>query len=263
MNLDLIIHDSYTTPGENTRRLQKMVPLGTRIRFYWSFFKVVMRSRKVALANRYGYEPWAAASLEMFRLIERFGGRFHINGAENLTQCKPPVVLISNHMSTLETMIFPFLIAPHMKVTFVVKESLVSHRLFGPIMRSRNPIVVSRANSREDLMRVMNQGQELLKSGVSIIIFPQSTRKAEFVAEEFNSLGTKLAGKAGVQVIPIAIKTDFWVNGKHIRDLGPLDRSKPIHINFGAPMEIHGNGREEHHRIVEFIQSHIKEWADS
>lgn len=37
-----------------------------------------------------------------------------------------PVVFVSNHMSTLETFVFPCIIAPVMKVTFVVKDSLVN-----------------------------------------------------------------------------------------------------------------------------------------
>jgi 1-acyl-sn-glycerol-3-phosphate acyltransferase len=52
-------------------------------------------------------------------------------------------------MSTLETMIFPGIIVPVMKVKFAVKDSLVEDRLFRPIMRARKQIVVSRKNSRE------------------------------------------------------------------------------------------------------------------
>ena len=73
-------------------------------------------------------------------------------------------------------------------------------------MRSRNPIVVGRTDPRKDFETVMNGGAERLKNGISIIIFPQSTRSLDFKPEEFNSLGVKLAKKAGVQVVPVAIK---------------------------------------------------------
>ena len=88
-------------------------------------------------------------------------------------------------------------------------------------MRSRNPIVVGRTDPRKDLEAVMNGGVELLKNGISIVIFPQSTRSVEFKPEEFNSLGVKLAKKAGVDVVPIALKTDFWGNGKLIKEAWP------------------------------------------
>ena len=148
-----------------------------------------------------------------------------------------------------------------MNVTFVVKDSLVEHPFFGPIMRSRNPIVVSRSNSREDFQTVMKMGQKSLAEGMSIIIFPQSTRMAEFRPKEFNSLGVKLARSAKVRVIPIAIKTDFWGNGKYLKDLGPIDRSKPIHIAFGEPLSIEGSGKEENEFIIEFIRSHLAKWS--
>jgi 1-acyl-sn-glycerol-3-phosphate acyltransferase len=164
-------------------------------------------------------------------------------------------------MSTLETMILPCIIGPHKELTFVVKESLVKHPLFGDVMRSRNPIVVGRTDPRKDLEAVMNDGTERLKNGISIVIFPQSTRSVEFKPEEFNSLGVKLAKKAGVVVIPIALKTDFWGNGNFIKELGPLDHKKHIHIKFGDPMHITGNGKEENQKIIDFIKGSLEEWT--
>lgn len=226
------------------------------------YFSIVLKSRSAVLKGKYDTEAWALSSYDVFKLIEGCGGRFHITGLENLHKCQGPVVFISNHMSTLETMVFPCIIAPHMNVTFVVKESLVSHPFFGPIMRSQNPIVVSRSNSREDFQTVMEMGQKLLSEGTSIIIFPQSTRTVEFRPKEFNSLGVKLARKAKVQVVPIAIKTDFWGNDKYLKDIGPINRNKPIHMAFGEPLSIEGTGKEENELIIEFISSHLVKWSD-
>jgi len=226
------------------------------------YFSIVLKSRSLALKGQYDTEPWALSSYDVFKLIEGCGGRFHITGLENLNKCQGPVVFISNHMSTLETMVFPCIIAPHMNVTFVVKESLVTHPFFGPIMRSRNPIVVSRANSREDFQTVMKMGQKLLSEGTSIIIFPQSTRTVEFAPKEFNTLGVKLARNAKVKVIPIAIKTDFWGNAKYLKDFGQISRNKPIHMAFGEPLSIEGSGKEENELIIEFISSHLAKWKD-
>ena len=165
-------------------------------------------------------------------------------------------------MSTLETMIFPGLIQPLINITFVVKDALIRHWAFKDVMLSRKPIVLSRSNPREDFQIVMTQGQRLLSEGMSIVIFPQSTRRVEFRPNEFNSLGIKLAVRSGVKVIPVAIKTDFWGHGKFSSYLGPIDRSKPIHITFGSPMEVSGNGRIEHQKVVDFIESHLEMWRD-
>lgn len=254
--------DSYHTDEDKPRALLDKMALNSRLYFIGNFITIVVKSRSLALKGRYDSADWASSSYDVFKLIEDCGGRFHITGLDNLQKCRGPVVFVSNHMSTLETMVFPCIIAPQMNVTFIVKDSLVTHPFFGPIMRSRDPIVVSRSNSREDLLTVMNKGQVLLAEGTSIIVFPQSTRTVKFLPMEFNSLGVKLAGKANVQVVPIAIKTDFWKNGKYISDLGPIDRSKPIHIAFGEPMDIEGTGKEQHNEIIGFIGSNLDKWKE-
>lgn len=250
----------YNTPEKKNLTLGDRILLNSRIYFTLRYARTVLRTRKEAIRKIYDTKAWADSSFEIFEFIEKTGGKFHISGMENITKPEGPVLFISNHMSTLETMILPSIIAPHREVTFVVKESLVKHPLFGDVMRSRNPIVVGRTDPRKDLEAVMNGGMELLSKGISIIIFPQSTRSLAFKPEEFNSLGVKLAKKAGVQVVPVAIKTDFWGNGKWIKELGPLDSNKPIHFKFGEPFSITGNGKEENQRIIEFIQTNLKIW---
>ena len=93
---------------------------------------------------------------------------------------------------------------------------------FGPVMCSRDPIVVGRTNPREDLAAVLEGGLERLKKGISIIVFPQHTRSREFNPQMFNSIGVKLAKKAGVPIVPLALKTDAWGQGKKIKELGPV-----------------------------------------
>jgi 1-acyl-sn-glycerol-3-phosphate acyltransferase len=130
-------------------------------------------------------------------------------------------------------------------------------------MKSRNPVVVGRKDPRKDFETVMNEGYDLLTKGISIIIFPQSTRSAVFIPSEFNSLGVKLAKKAGVPVVPVAIKTDFWGNGKIIKEIGRIDHTKEIHIKFGEPFTIRGNGKEENQNVINFIVENLKLWESA
>jgi 1-acyl-sn-glycerol-3-phosphate acyltransferase len=252
--------NNYYSPEKKTLSIVDKIRLDSRIYFTLKYASVVLRTRKEAIRKVYNTKAWTDSSFEILRLIEKTGGIFHITGMENITRSPGSVLFISNHMSTLETMILPSIIGPHKELTFVVKESLVKHPLFGDVMRSRNPVVVGRTDPRKDLEAVMNGGVDLLNNGISIVIFPQSTRSVEFKPEEFNSLGVKLAKKAGVEVVPIALKTDFWDNGKLIKELGPLDHHKQIHIKFGEPMKITGNGKEENQRIIDFIKSSLEEW---
>jgi 1-acyl-sn-glycerol-3-phosphate acyltransferase len=251
---------TYNTPVKESLDFCARIRLDNRFYFTFKYAQIVFSTRKEARKGNYDTKAWADSSYYIFRFIEKAGGRFHITGMENICTGKEPVLYIANHMSTLETMILPCLIAPHREVTFVVKDSLVRHPLFGDVMRSRNPIVVGRSDPRKDLEAVMNGGEDLLAKGMSIIIFPQSTRSIEFKAEEFNSLGVKLAKKAGVEVVPIALKTDFWGNGRILKELGPLDHKKEIYFRFGEPFSITGNGKEENQKIINFIRHSLSEW---
>ncbi len=252
--------DSYHTPQKETLSILERIRLDSRLYFTFKYGVIVLRTRKEAIRGKYDTKAWTDSSFEILKFIEKTGGIFHITGMENITESPGSVLFISNHMSTLETMILPSIIGTHKELTFVVKESLVEHPLFGDVMRSRNPIVVGRTDPRKDLEAVMNEGVDKLSNGISIVIFPQSTRSVEFKPEDFNSLGVKLAKKAGVKVVPIALKTDFWGNGKVIKEVGPLDHNKHIHIKFGKPMSITGNGKEENQKIIEFIKSSLEEW---
>jgi 1-acyl-sn-glycerol-3-phosphate acyltransferase len=252
--------DTYNTPEKEHLTFRDRILLNNRLYFTFKYGALVLRTRKEAIRKVYDTKAWTDSSFEIFRFIENTGGKFHITGMENITKPDGPVLFISNHMSTLETMIFPSIIGPLKEVTFVVKESLVKHPLFGDVMRSRNPVVVGRTDPRKDFEAVMDGGAALLKNGISIIIFPQSTRSIDFKPEEFNSLGVKLARKAGVQVVPVAIRTDFWGNGRWIKEVGPIDSKKPIHIKFGESFSITGNGKEENQRIIDFIKFSLEEW---
>lgn len=255
-------YEYHTSVNGNTG-MKRKAGLGNNLRFYYGFLKVLLRGRRMSKKGVYDTDAWARSSFDMFRLIESCGGNFHITGMDKIARANPPVVFISNHMSTLETMVFPCIIAPFMDTTFIVKESLVKHFLFGPIMRSRDPVVVSRRDPRNDFLTVMERGEAILKSGRSIIIFPQSTRKAGFYPEEFNTLGVKLAKKTGCQAIPVAIRTDFWENGKYIKDIGALVPEREIYMDFGEAFSVRGSGKDEHVAVVEFIRERLEKWGKS
>ena len=178
---------------------------------------------------------WVHASLRVTELIERVGCPVSIEGMENISATRGPCVFVANHMSTLETFMLPGIIRPHRAVTFVVKKSLVSLPVFGAVMRSRDPIVVGRTNPREDLTAVLEGGVERLKKGISIIVFPQSTRTPDFDPQHFNTIGVKLARKAGVPVVPLALKTDAWGTGKKLKELGPIKSGLPVRYKLPRP----------------------------
>jgi 1-acyl-sn-glycerol-3-phosphate acyltransferase len=256
--------DRYSTAANTPVSLLHRFLGKWRWTFYLQYLGVVVAARKLAVRGVYDDAAWAESSLDILRIIERNRGRFEIAGMDNLRENAGagPFVFISNHMSTLETQILPVLIAPLLPVTFVVKEGLVTSRVFGPIMRSRDPVVVKRENPREDLEEVLREGGERLRRGISLIVFPQSTRSPVFRRELFNTLGVKLAAAAGAAAFPIAVKTDFWGEEGLLRGFGPVRPQRTIHFEFGKPLVVSGRGKEQHLEILEFIESRLRLWGE-
>ncbi|MCE9614722.1 MAG: 1-acyl-sn-glycerol-3-phosphate acyltransferase [Lentisphaerae bacterium] len=222
---------------------------------------VVRAGSREALAGTYDGRRWARSSRATMRLFERCGCTIHIEGAGALAAAGGPVVIVGNHMSMAETFILPGVCLAFREATFVVKQSLLDYPFFGPLLRARHPIAVSRANPREDLKEVLRQGQASLAEGRSVVVFPQATRSATFIPAQFNSLGVKLAARAGVPVVPLALKTDCQGIGRWIKDFGPLTRRLPMHFAFGAPLDPRGQEKATHAAVVSFIRDHLTDWG--
>jgi 1-acyl-sn-glycerol-3-phosphate acyltransferase len=231
------------------------------LRFYARAAPIVWRAGRAARRGRYGDAEWRASSMAIVRALEAAGVRFEIAGVERFARLPGPCVFVGNHMSTLETFVLPSVIMSAKRVTFVVKRELVAYPVFGHVMRSRDPVLVGRANPREDLAAVFDGGAERLAAGISIVVFPQTTRTPVFDPASFNSIGVKLARRAGVPVVPIALKTDAWGNGRIVKDIGWIDPAKTVHIEFGEPLAVTGTGAGEHQRIVEFIRGRLLGWG--
>ena len=163
-------------------------------------------------------------------------------------------------MSVLETFIFPCLIMPYKAYTVVLKRSLMQYPVFKHVLCSLDPIVVDRTNPRQDFKTVMEEGLANLKNNISVLIFPQTTRELRFDPKKFNTLGIKLAKRAKVPVIPVAVKTDAWGMGRWAKDFGRIDPSKPVRVSFGEPVHISGNGKTEHRSTIDFIRTKLAGW---
>jgi 1-acyl-sn-glycerol-3-phosphate acyltransferase len=249
---------AYRTSPVKPSLLARLLPA---LPFYASIAGIVVSGSRIAKRGKYGDAEWNKNSIDTLYAFERIGGSIEIDGADHFLNLDGPCVFIGNHMSTLETFVLPTLIVPFKKVTFVVKQSLVDYPVFKHIMRARDPITVGRTNPREDLRAVMEGGEARLKSGTSLIIFPQTTRSEVFDPAQFNTIGVKLAKRAGVPVVPVALLTDAWGNGKYLKDFGRIDPSRKVYFSFGAPMTIQSRGDEEHQKIVEFISGKLREWG--
>ena len=253
--------DEYRTPPEQKRRWGDRLSLGTRTYFMAQIIRIFAQSGRDS-TGRYNAQLFTRTSHQIMSAIEGCGGRFHIQGIDHVRALDEPAIYACNHMSALENFVLPGLILPFHEVSFVIKASLLQYPIFGNFLKGVNPIALERTNPREDLQKVISEGTDRLKNGYSLIVFPQSTRRDDCPPDSFNSLASKLARKAGVKIVPIAVKTDFWGTGRWLRDFGPLRREKPIHMKFGEPVAVEGNGRQAHKQMVDYITTTFNRWKN-
>jgi len=227
---------------------------------YWHAARVIIGGARASKQGRHDPAQWRRESEELLHLMEAAGGTVDVSGMEQTLALDGPAVYVGNHMSMVETFFLPGILMAHGDLSFILKEALLEYPFFGTLLRATHPIAVTRKDPRGDLRHVLTRGVELLKSGRSIVVFPQATRSATFIPSQFNTLGVKLAERAGVPVVPVALKTDFMRVGKLVRDFGTLDRSLPIHFRFAPPIMPPFKSRDAHGVVVEFIRKCLTEW---
>lgn len=250
----------YETAPERVRRLPRRLPWWATTVYWCRTVYLVLTRALMAKRGRFDDLAWSKGSTFALRTLEMAGAEITIEGVENLAGVDGAVVYVGNHMSFLETFILPSLVLTAGGASFVVKESLITYPVFGAIMRATNPISVTRKNPREDLRQVLTAGKELLEGGRSVVIFPQATRSTAFVEANFNSLGAKLAVKAGVPIVPVAVKTDFVANGRWLKDFGHVQPDRPVRIAFGSVLE-GTKSKDLHARTVEFLRGKLSGWG--
>ncbi len=194
------------------------------------------------------------------RSLEAVGVRFEVSGLENTDWSGGPYVFAANHMSALETQILPSILSPAAPCTFVVKSSLMRYPVFGPVLKAFDPIVVERADPKADLRQVLGEGGKRLAAGMSVIVFPQAHRTVAFDRKGFNTIGVRLARAAGVPVVPIALQTSAWSEGRWLQDIGWIVPKRPVRFAVGQPITIGADTRGAQEQVVEFIESRLAAW---
>ncbi len=254
------VKDSYSSPTRDVSPFARMFPS-----FAFYVRELVQIGRAYSLIKRRAMtrEKLAGCSYGVARGLEAVGCRISVENASVLDRIDGPCVMVANHMSALETFVLPWFVLQHKPMTFVVKKDLLKIPFFGVVTSGWDPIAVGRKNPREDLKCVLEKGQERLARGISVVVFPQSTRMVSLDPARFNTIGVKLARRAKVPVLPVALKTDAWANGKRVKDFGPIDASKEIHFSFGEALEVTGNGKAEHEECVQFVQGKLAQWGGS
>ncbi len=231
--------------------------------FYLRLMMTVYRDSVLGKKGLYDTPTWSKSSAGILEIAEKVGIQVEVSGIENVRSLSTPAVFIGNHMSMLETLLLPSILCPIRRMTYILKQDLLEYPIFKHVLQAIEVVAVSRTNPRQDLKTVLREGTARLNNGLSVMVFPQTTRSHTFDPTQMSSLGVKLAKKAAMPIIPLALKTDALQNGTLIKDLGRIDTSRPVHFAFGEPLEVVGKGNAEHEAVLCFISDKLAHWQIS
>ncbi|MEX0965100.1 MAG: lysophospholipid acyltransferase family protein [Pseudohongiellaceae bacterium] len=157
--------------------------------------------------------------------------KYTIIGSENLP--KSPAVVIANHQSSWETILFYKLVFP---VSPILKKELIDIPFWGWSMRLLKPIAIDRSKPREAGRSLLTQGVERIRSGNSVIVFPEGSRSDHGTIKRFSRGAAKLAIAAQVGIVPIAHNAGYcWPAREFIK------RPGVITVVIGKRIELDGS----------------------
>ncbi len=168
------------------------------------------------------------------------GVRVEVRGRENIPGRgkSGPVIFLSNHQGAFDIPILQAYIPTQFR--WVAKKSLFSIPVVGWTMTLAGYIGIEREHSKRAL-RGLLRAAEKIKSGTSVLVFPEGTRSATGRLLPFKKGAFLLARKSGASIVPLAVD-----GTKDIMKKGSLMMA-PAHatLSIGRPFSTEGKTEEE------------------
>lgn len=195
------------------------------------------------LIHFYVHIPWARAMLRVC------GIKVRVKGRENVRD-DIPMVFMCNHQSYFD--IFALLGYLPAVFKFIMKEELMRIPLLGLAMKRAGHIGIKRENPKEAI-RSMDMVAEKIRSGTSVLIFPEGTRSIDGRLQRLKKGGFHLALRSGCDIVPVAISNSYRIvrKGSFKINKGSFD------IHFGKPISIKDYGRNNMGELMDRVREAI------
>ena len=147
------------------------------------------------------------------------GLKFEVEGAAHIpTQ---PAIIASQHQSGWETMALQ-LIFP--RQVWVAKKELAWIPFFGWGLAAVSAILIDRNSRTKAHQQLINQGQDRMKDGFWIVIFPEGTRMPPGQLGKFKQGGARLALSLDVPTVPVALNSGtLWPRNAFLKYPGTVE----------------------------------------
>jgi 1-acyl-sn-glycerol-3-phosphate acyltransferase len=163
---------------------------------------------------------------------------------------KRPYVFMANHESMID--IWAVFVAVPMPLRFIAKKQLGAIPLFGWAMRAGRFIFIDRQNAAS-ARRSIAEAARRIKSGQSVVIFPEGTRTRDGSLGPFKKGGFHLAIDSSADIVPVAIH-----GSRALMPRGSaLIRSGHVRIELGAPISTAGMGPADREPLLNRVRAQI------
>jgi 1-acyl-sn-glycerol-3-phosphate acyltransferase len=152
-------------------------------------------------------------------------------------------VLMSNHQSVFD--IFALFRACDRPFRMVAKRILFWIPILGWSMWMCGFIPIDRSD-RESAIKSLDRAARKIRSGVSVLVFPEGTRSRDGTLHPFKKGGFMLALKAGVPVVPVVVLGTDAIMEKGSLKVGRAD----VTVRIGAPIATAGRNPKERDRLM-------------
>ncbi len=194
----------------------------------------------------YAIVTWA---LRVLRFLA--GTRVIVKGKENIPKDQA-VLYVSNHRGFFDIVIGYINIPP--LAGFISKKEIKKVPILAQWMVRMNCLFLDRDNIKEGLKMIL-EGVEKLKSGISIVIFPEGKRaKTDDGMREFKEGSLKMAEKSGCPIIPVAFNNTSAV----LEDQFPRIKKATVIIEFGEPIYVDKLDKEEKKHLGAYTHDKVK-----
>ena len=188
-----------------------------------------------------------------FRWVIRLSGiKVIVKGEENIPK-DTAVLYVGNHRSYYD-IILTYVRVPR-PTGYVAKIEMLKIPLLSIWMKNLHCLFLDRKDIKQGLKTIL-AGVDLVKSGISVCIFPEGTRnKTKDTFLPFHDGSFKIAEKGGVPVIPMSIVNSSAVFEDHM----PKIRKSTVVIEYGKPIDIKSLDKDTRKNIGNYVSGIIGE----
>ncbi len=160
------------------------------------------------------------------------GTKITVIGKENIPT-DTPVLYVGNHRSYFDTLLtYHEAIRP---TGCVAKEEMRRYPLLSNWMSCLSCTFLDRSDLKKG-MQTIKDNIELLKSGISVNVYPEGTRnRSEDVLLPFHDGSLKMAERSGCPIVPVTTNNSDAIFEKQFPRIVPrhviIEYSKPIYMN--------------------------------